>query len=245
MVLESWRARIPDVRLWGVRGLGLAHGLIGLVVLLQLLASGWPSVGVRFGLLAALGAPCLVLGAVFFWQVRRSGWALLFWGDAACLLQVVFNVLVLQDSLVNTLLSSLLFAALGGGLLAHPVRAWVRDESVGFWTKAERIPVSWDATCVFHERSCLGRILDVSRTGCGFGASMRIPVGERVRFSGDFGTLRGQVIREFASKARTREDALSPEYAYGIRFSRRIQADEFNHLRRLAESQESRRYPVT
>jgi hypothetical protein len=244
-VLETWRARIPDVRLWGVRGLGLVHGLIGLVVALQVVASGWPLNGVRYGLLAALGAPCLVLGAVFFWQVRRSGWALLFLGDAACILQVVLNFLVLQDSLFNALLSFLLFVGLGGGLLAHPVRAWVRDETAGFWTKSERVPVSWDAACVFHGRSCEGKILDISRSGCGFGSSVRIPVGERLLFHGRFGTLQGQVIREFASKTPARTDVFVPEYAFGIRFSRKLPAGEFSRLRRLAESQAPRRHPAT
>jgi hypothetical protein len=235
VVLESWHVRKLDTRFLVARALCATGGAIGLLVGVQLALASWPFSGIASGLLGAVGAFCLVLGALLFLRLSRAGWGLLVLGVVACLLQVLFNAINLNDSFWSVFGTFVLLLGFGAVLFVHPVRALIYDETVGLWNKAERQTVFWEAFCEFHKKRCAAVVLDISSTGCGVGTESFIPVGERVYLSGVFGELRGEVIREFAlEKAGT---DLHPMYQhfYGVRFLKRLRSIELTRFRREAE----------
>jgi len=235
VVLESWHVGKVDVRLLGARALCASGGAIGLIVGVQLALARWPLCGIANGLLGALGATCLVLGAMLFWRLSRAGWGLLVLGVIACLLQVLFNAIHLNDSFWNVFGTSVLLIGFGAMLFLGSVRTLIQDDTVGLWNKAERQKVFLEAHCKYHKKSCDAVILDISRTGCGVGAESLIPVGERVFLSGVFGELCGAVIREFALEKAGIE--LEPKYQhfYGVRFLKRLKSSEVIRFRREEE----------
>lgn len=207
--------------------------IFSLVLFLQWLANlGMASIDsdwlYYFPVLASL--PFALLGIPMFWQVRGIGWIFLILYNILILFNCASYFLTQANKPISNELTMALVALYHAAqivILCHP-KVWdvFANPHSRVWIRANRSKCFCHGFFEHNGRKTGGHLVDISRTGCSFVVTSRLPVGEVVCFCCHQIKIKQiQIIREISS---------SGGFFYGARFTNNLSNRQIRDITKAA-----------